>query len=364
MRIGLILYGRLDLPTGGFLYDRYLVEALRGRGHRVEILGLPWRSYAAGLIDNLSLRIDRQIRRPGWDLILQDGLCHPSLLRVNRRLRRARAGPPRVAVIHQVLCRQPRAALPNLFLALIEGAFLRTLDAALVNSPDTLEKVRKLSGRPMPACLATPGGDRLGSIDAEDAIHARSRKRDRLELLFVGGPSPIKGLAPLLESLAGLTDVPWRLTVAGDAPGEGPMARRAHGPAWPRDLGGEVVFRGHLEETGLRQAFVRSQVFVMPFAQEGFGIAALEAMAFGLPVIGSTRGGVRAFVQDGVNGFLVAPGDLPAVRRRLRQLHIDRERLARMGAAARAAALEQPGWAPSMERACRFLESVNRERRR
>ena len=49
MRIGLIIYGSLDTVSGGYLYDRKLVEFLRGEGDTVEIISLPWRHYAAHL---------------------------------------------------------------------------------------------------------------------------------------------------------------------------------------------------------------------------------------------------------------------------------------------------------------------------
>ena len=56
MRIGLLIYGSLDTLSGGYLYDRKLVEHLRQAGDSVEIVPLPWRSYPAHLADNLSLR--------------------------------------------------------------------------------------------------------------------------------------------------------------------------------------------------------------------------------------------------------------------------------------------------------------------
>ncbi|RJR47229.1 MAG: glycosyltransferase family 1 protein, partial [Deltaproteobacteria bacterium] len=54
MKIGLIIYGSLDLVTGGFLYDRLLVDYLRSRGEEVEVISLPWPSYRRGLLDNFS----------------------------------------------------------------------------------------------------------------------------------------------------------------------------------------------------------------------------------------------------------------------------------------------------------------------
>jgi hypothetical protein len=107
MRIALVLYGRLETLTGGFLYDRYLVESLQRRGHRVAVIDLPWRHYGECLLDNFSRGLCNRMCCDPWDLILQDALVHPSLFRLNRRIRR-RVRTPIVSIVHQVLCRQPR----------------------------------------------------------------------------------------------------------------------------------------------------------------------------------------------------------------------------------------------------------------
>ena len=53
MRIGLVIYGSLDTISGGYLYDRKLVEFLLHHGDQVEIISLPWRDYTRHLMDNL-----------------------------------------------------------------------------------------------------------------------------------------------------------------------------------------------------------------------------------------------------------------------------------------------------------------------
>ncbi len=57
MKIGLVIYGSLDTLSGGYMYDRMLVDYLRAEGDTVEIISLPWRNYAAHLTDNLSFRL-------------------------------------------------------------------------------------------------------------------------------------------------------------------------------------------------------------------------------------------------------------------------------------------------------------------
>lgn len=356
MRIALIIYGRLDRLTGGTIYDRLLVERLRRRGHAVEVIGLPARPYALGLLDNLRPR-GVEGRTGAFDLILEDGLCHPSLLRFNRRLRRrGGGGPPVAAILHQVLSGQPRWGAINRVYARLERLFLGTLDALVATSRDTEEKLRRMAGRRPSTAVVEPGGDRLGFIANPEAVARRSRRPGPLALLFVGGLAPVKGLGGLLKTLARLQGVDWRLAVAGVEPEAGKkFTRRRFGLSGLLD---RIEFLGRIDGDRLREAYAQSQLFAMPFACESFGIAALEAMAFGLPVIGSRAGGVHSFVRHGENGFLVAPGDREAVRRQIEGLNADRGRLARMGAEALAAAHGRPGWDAAMDRAASFLEEI------
>lgn len=357
MRIGLIIYGRLDTLAGGYLYDRFLVEALRGRGHRVDVISLAWKPYAQCLLDNIRRGPAALLTGRKWDLLLQDELCHPSLVCTNRRIRSGRRTTI-IGIVHQVLCRQPRRRLLNFAYGRIERSYLRTTDGLLFTSRFTRDAARTLIGWGNPMQVAHPGGDRLGRIACGRAIRERSHRPGAIELLFVGNLSPVKGLDLLLESLARLPPSIWRLTVAGSLTADPEHARRIRGLISSRGLGSRVRLLGAVDGEGLRALYTAAQVFVMPFAHEGFGIAALEAMAFGLPVIGSTAGGVREFVRHAENGFLVAARDHAAVRRHLEDLDRDRDRLAGMGQAALNTFSAHPTWGQSMRRGCEFLEAV------
>jgi glycosyltransferase involved in cell wall biosynthesis len=210
--------------------------------------------------------------------------------------------------------------------------------------------------------LMPPAGDRLGRISSEQAILERSRRPGPLELLFVGNLSRVKGLAPLLESLSQMPPATWRLTAAGSLTADRTYTRAIQDLITHRRMLAQVRLLNTVDGEHLRAAFTAAQVFVMPFAHEGFGIAALEAMAFGLPVIGSEEGGVREFVRHGTNGFLVAAGDRGAVCRHLLALHQNRARLAAMGLAALETFSTRPSWQESMRRGCEFLEGLAKTR--
>ncbi len=358
MRAALLITGRLETVTGGFIYDRFLVDAMRRRGHRVEVVGLPRRPYPLCLAENLSPRLRKRFNSGGWDLLLQDELAHPALIGLNRSLRDRRR--PLVGIVHQVLCLQPRRAWLNTIYRFFEQRYLRGLDALLFNSETTRRQVFHLIGQERRHCVVRPAGSRFDGRPSPEAIAERARSAGPLELLFVGNLSPVKGLEELITALARVQPAAWRLTVVGDPDMDRPYARRVRSLAARLHVSSAVAFLGRLEGSALRAVFLRCHVLAMPYAHEGFGIAALEAMGFGLPVIGSTLGGVGEFVRHGENGWLVAPGDLESLGRRVETLQADRARLERMGRSAVETNRAWPAWETAMQEACDFLEGVAR----
>ena len=352
MNIGLVIYGRLDTLTGGYLYDRQMVTALEARGHRVRVTSLPATSYPGRLALNWKMPGHMQ----GLDLLLQDELCHPSLIRFNAR--RGRRHGPAVAVVHQVLCDEPRAVWCNRLLRRVEKRYLDGVDGFVFNSRTTRDTVWRLTAADRPHVVAPPGGDRLDGTPAPEVITARAQARGPLRMLFVGNLIPRKGLLPLIQALDGLPRNAWSLRVVGRLDMDGAHVRRVRQALAARGLAGRVQLVGPREGSALTAEFNRAQVLCMPYAYEGFGMATLEAQGFGLPVIGAREGATGELVRSGVNGYLVRRGDHAAVCRALDGLNADRTRLGLMGLAARRQFERQPGWAATMAHLARFLESL------
>jgi glycosyltransferase involved in cell wall biosynthesis len=95
-------------------------------------------------------------------------------------------------------------------------------------------------------------------------------------------------------------------------------------------------------------------IFVMPSLYEGLGVAALEAMACGLPVIASDTGGLREAVEDGRTGLLAPPGDVVALAHAIETLAEAPAMRAAMGAAARDLAVERFGMTAMARRTLEF----------
>lgn len=181
--------------------------------------------------------------------------------------------------------------------------------------------------------------DRFHPRFRSDAMRARlGGTDDRLLLVYVGRLSAEKRLPDLRAVLAAVPDV--RLALVGDGP-ERP-ALEAHFTGYP------VTFTGALSGDDLSAAYASADAFVFPSQLETFGLAVTEAMASGLPVVASRVGGVPDVVQEGVTGYIFAPGDTDALTSAVQTLVNDRARLPEMSRAARAFA-ETQTWPAMME---------------
>jgi len=355
MRVALVLYGDLNFTSGGFLYDRRLVAHLAARGMEVEVVSLPWRSYLLGLADNFSPALRRRLQALEADLILEDELAHPSLAFGNRRLRPSKT---RVAVVHHLRASEPRAPWLNRLYAQVERRYLTSVDGFIVNSRATLETVRTLGPCLQPAVVAPPGIQSFPRLPGPAEIAARVKEKGPRRLVFLGNIIPRKGLHTLIAALTTLDRADWRLTVVGSLTLDPAYVRRVKQRIQAAGLSPRVEFTGALPAAGVAEILARSHLLAVPSLYEGFGICYLEGMAFGLPAIGGSAGGAPEIITPGRDGFLVAPGDVPALAACLERLLTDDRLLLEMSLAARERFLAHPTWEESLEGACRFLLSV------
>jgi len=112
----------------------------------------------------------------------------------------------------------------------------------------------------------------------------------------------------------------------------------------PRPLPEGAVFHGPLDPPALSVLFARASLFALPTLREAFGLAFLEAMAFGLPVVATSIGAIPEIVVDGETGVLVPPRDPAALAAACVSLLGDPARARRLGEAGRARVAERFGW--------------------
>ena len=348
MRVGLMIYGSLDTLSGGYLYDRRLVDYLRSCGDTVEIFSLPPGNYARHLADNLSSRWLKQVQAPPLDVLLQDELNHPSLLRLNRQLHE-HVSYPIVSIVHHLRSSELHAPGALEFYRSIERRYLASVDGFICNSEATRRAVCELLDRTeLPrSVVAYPGGDRFSVALQPAEIRQRAHHNGPLRLVFVGNIIRRKGLLVLLEALLKLPPHTCQLTVVGNTDLDALYMRVVYHLLMVTNLTG-VTLTGVVDETELAKVLAQGDVLVVPSEHEGFGIVYLEGMSFGLPAIGTTSGGAREIIKEGMNGYLVPPNDPTALADCLQGLASDRAKLVQMSLAARERFRAQPGWNDSM----------------
>jgi glycosyltransferase involved in cell wall biosynthesis len=344
MHIGWLIYGHLELQSGGFLYDRQIVAYLRAQGDTVSVISLPWRSYARSLLDNFSLSLLKQLKRGDWDVIVQDELVHPSLIWINRYLHRA-GSPPLVTLVHLLRTgSQPWPAWQNCLYGWVERRYLESVDGAIYVSENNRHLSKDLVPATPPGIVAYPAGDHLRPhIDLEQ-IAVRASSPGPLKVLFVGNLIPRKGLHTLVEALASLQPATWELTVIGDPAIDLAYGIRIRNQVERNGLDTKVHFLGALPNTAVGPVMAESDILAMPSYSEGYAIVYLEALAHGLPVIATIASGAPELIQQGENGFLVQPGDAGNLAAHLRSLCDDRAIVQHMSLAARQTYDEHPTW--------------------
>ncbi|HEX5807085.1 MAG TPA: glycosyltransferase family 4 protein [Anaerolineales bacterium] len=347
MKLGLIIYGSLDTLSGGYLYDRRLVEFLRAQGDSVEIISLPWRNYAAHLTDNVHFRLPTR-----FDVLIQDELNHPSLLLANRGSHPC----PVISLVHHLRCSELRPVWQNVFYRSIEKTYLNSVDGFIFNSRTTEKVVNGLLESKRPSIVAYPPTDRFGEPISEAEIIRRAQTGP-LRILFLGNVIYRKGLHTLLKAVT-IQPAAFQIDVVGSLTPEPAYTRLIEELVAQNDLYSSVVLHGPLDKEPLIEKLRQAHVLVVPSSYEGFGIVYLEGMGFGLPAIGTTVGAAGEVIEHGQTGYLIEPDDSSALATHLHSLAEDRDLLRRLSLHARERYLRQPSWTETAGRIRRFIQTM------
>ena len=348
MKIGLVIYGSLDTVSGGYLYDRKLVEYLRAQGDMVETISLPWRNYGAHLTDNFRFRLPKDL-----DILIQDELNHPSLIWANA----GKHPYPVISLVHHLRCSELRPQWQNGFYRVVERKYLHTVDGFIFNSKTTQGVVSGLTGNDKPSIVAYPPTDRFGEAITETEIHECS-KGNELRILFLGNVIYRKGLHTLLEALShvGRDNISsYELDVVGGLTAEPQYAYEMERYILTHGLSAVVKFHGALDNEPLIEMYRQAHVMVVPSSYEGFGIVYLEGMGFGLPAIGTTAGAASEIITHGKDGYLIEPDDTKALANHLNEIATNRDLLVELSLNAARRYRSQPKWNETAKSIREFL---------
>ena len=332
--IAFIVPGSLEQLTGGYLFDRRVIEGLRAQGRAVEVIELAGRfpepDEAARAAAGAALA-----RCGDGDAVVIDGLA---LLAFADCLA---AQVPRlkvVAFVHHALADETGLSEgERRRIAEREAVLLRQLRGVICPSAATARAVAAYGVPAGRIAVAPPGTAKRARLPR------RRPARGVIELLTVATVTPRKGHLLLLEALAAIANRPWRCRAIGSLIRDPATAVTLRYEIGRRGLKSRFRLEGEWPPQRLGEAYAAADGFVLASYHEGYGMALAEALAHGLPVIATTAGAIPDTVPASA-GLLVPPGDAAALTLALARF-IDEPKLrAALAAGARAAAARLSDW--------------------
>jgi glycosyltransferase involved in cell wall biosynthesis len=150
----------------------------------------------------------------------------------------------------------------------------------------------------------------ISGIDTSLIVRNCERKAGAVpNLATVASLIPLKRIDTIIEALALLKNKSWKYRVVGD----GPERSHLEELAGEKGIGEKVFFTGQVPHNAVFSFLDEALAFIMVSAPETLGLAYLEAMARGCIVVGAKGWGIDGIVQNGINGFLCEPGDVPGI---------------------------------------------------
>jgi glycosyltransferase involved in cell wall biosynthesis len=315
-----------------------LTLALAAAGHEAELIcdpaGRLWeRATEAGIrchplrirnaLDiSAAIRLRGILKREHYDIV------HFHTSRAHSMAPLVRGFAPALIVTRRMDYRPNRIFAPYLF--------KRAVDCVVAISNGVANSLAA-AGVDRSCITVVPSGvdcERFRPPSADERAHARARfgiSEREIAIAAIGALEPRKGHRYLIEAVAALAQsgVMLRCFVAGDGSIRADLERQVA----EQRCAGRVAILGRIEDS--RELLWASDIYAMPSLNEGLGVAALEAMASGLPAIVSATGGLREVVENDVSGILVEPARADEIGAAIARLANSAEIRAKVGAAAR-----------------------------
>jgi glycosyltransferase involved in cell wall biosynthesis len=343
-----IVPGRLQTLTGGYGYDRRIVAGLRQRGWPVTVHELDdsFPIPDAGARDE-GARVLAAI--PDDTLVIVDGLALGALPdEAHLHAERLRL----VGLVHH-----PLAAETGLDASVArrledsERRALRHVRRVVVTSEATAEMLDAYGVARSRVTVINPGTD--------PAPLAEGSTGPDVQLLCVASLIPRKGHDVLFRALASLPCRDWRLTCVGSFERDPVTVDRLRQQLSSYALGDRVSFAGEMSGDRLERLYAAADVFVLATLYEGYGMVVAEALARGLPVVGTRTGAIGDLVTADA-GVVVEPGNADTLAYALSRVLSDAEYRRHLAQGARNVRALLPTWDESCDALARLLETADR----
>jgi glycosyltransferase involved in cell wall biosynthesis len=344
MRLYFAIPGDLELPTGGYGYDRQLIAELREMGWKVEHVTLPG-GFPFPDAEMLAVTEAAFATIPDGAVVLVDGLAFGAMPEVAQRHRdRLKL----VALVHHPLCDETglsEADRGRLFAS--EKASLGTARRVICTSNTTVARLKDGFNVSGTKCVVAPPGTERVSRRAVPANEPR--------ILAVGALVRRKGHDVLIRALAMVADRSWTARIVGPDDRDPEVTRELRGLITELGLEGRVALAGPIED--VRTELEAAQIFALASRYEGYGMAFAEALAHGLPVVACDAGAVPEVVPEDA-GVLVPPDDPEAFAGALARLLDSSDEWQTAADAAWRAGQDLPDWSDTARIVAAALSEV------
>jgi glycosyltransferase involved in cell wall biosynthesis len=303
-----IVPGSIQTKTGGYGYDRRIVEGLPGLGRDVHLHEL---NGAFPMNDAVALSETAMIETvPDGGAVVIDGLALPAFA---ARIEHAASKCCIIPLIHHLLGDETSLSdAERKELGEIERHCLRYARHAIVTSPATAIAVAAAGVSADRISVVEPGVDHPPLAPRDYPENSTNSRGAGLLIISVGAVIARKGHLTLIRALAPLRNLDWRLQCFGSLTTDVDLSEALRQLIADEGLSDRVELRGEVDDAQLCDAYRRADIFALASSYEGYGMAFAEALTHGLPIIGSGDGAVCDTVPASA-GILVSVGDAAAM---------------------------------------------------
>jgi len=309
-----VVPGNLDARTGGYIYDKRIIDGLQSRGWQVNIHALD-SAFPTPTTAALSDAEKALSSIPANSCVVIDGLAFGAMPEIAaRQAERLRM----IALVHHPLALetglQPAQADRHRH---DESRALESAHHVITTSPYTTAVLCANYGVPEPRISTVRPG-----TDSAPLATGSSPHDAQFNLLCVATLTARKGHDILLAALHQVADLPWRLTCVGSASMDPDTTRKLRAQIQALSLQDRVILTDELEEAELSSYYLQADAFVFASHYEGYGMALDEALARGLPIVTTNGGAIPTTVPPSA-GLFVPVGDADALAVAIRRLLSD-----------------------------------------
>lgn len=337
--------GDINTLTGGYIYERRLLDGLRTLGHDVAHIQLA-ASFPDPSPEDMADAVEQLCALPENHPLILDGLVYGSI--ATHGLAKVRA--PIVAMIHHPLALESGLSEGRrAHLYQTERDNLALAQHVLVPSPHTANILAdEYYLDPERISIARPGTDKPSGVSAPV---------DPPLILSVGIQHPRKGHDVLLKALAGIVDLNWQAVIVG-SPYDADHAEDLTALCEKLGLAGRAQLAGRVSSQELSDLYQAASIFALATRYEGYGIVFDEALAHGLPIVSCHTGAVPDTVPQDA-GLLVLPEEPEPFAHALRSLLSDSAKRTELASAAQAAGQALPSWLDTARIASEVLATLS-----